>query len=221
MDSTLTHGDEFPKDHLTSTYWAAFADLIVGTLMPNFFITYFGQQLAYVDLSDDGVMAKLPCLGFGYDLWANTAKDAIKNLDDILTIMEDVKNPEKIKKYLDPTWDASKSLPLATSNGPFVTMTIVQSNNYPVTTHAIKDLFQLTLQAATNPGAFTQGSIMLQLLGEIDKESEAKKGIIKLMLLHVPGNINIDSASITNINPASLLRGMQVVLNQPGTVQAS
>jgi hypothetical protein len=47
MDSTLTHGDEFPKDLLTSTDWADFSDPIVGTLMPNFFITYFGQQLAY------------------------------------------------------------------------------------------------------------------------------------------------------------------------------
>jgi hypothetical protein len=61
---------------------------------------------------------------------------------------------------------------------------------------------------------------MLRLPGEIDKESEAKKGIIKLMLLHVRGDINIDSTLITNINPASPLRGMQVVLNQPCTVQA-
>jgi hypothetical protein len=61
---------------------------------------------------------------------------------------------------------------------------------------------------------------MLQLLGEIDKESDAKKGIIKLMLLHVRGNIDNDSMSIMNINPASLLRGMQAVLNQPRAVQA-
>jgi hypothetical protein len=53
MDSTLTHGDEFPKDLLTSTNWADFTDLTMCTLVPNFFITYFGQQLAYRDLSND------------------------------------------------------------------------------------------------------------------------------------------------------------------------
>ncbi len=141
MDSTLTHGDDFPKNLLTSTDWADFTDPIVGTLVPNFFITYFGQQLAYGALYDDDVMAKLTCLGFGYELWANTAKDAIENLDDILTITEDVKTPKTIKKYFNLTWDASKkSLLLATSNGPFGTMTIVQSNDYPVAACAIKDL---------------------------------------------------------------------------------
>jgi hypothetical protein len=36
-------------------------------------------------------MAKLTCLGFGYELWANITKDAIEKLDDILKIMEDIK----------------------------------------------------------------------------------------------------------------------------------
>jgi hypothetical protein len=97
IDSILTHGDEFPNNLLPSTDWADFTNFIMGTLVPNFFITYFGQQLPYRDLSDDNVIIKLTCLGFGYELWTNTAKDAIKKLDDILTIMADVKTPEKIK----------------------------------------------------------------------------------------------------------------------------
>ncbi len=40
------------------------------------------------------------------------------------------------------------------------------------------------------------------------------------MLLHVRGNIDINSMSITNINPASPLRGMQIVLNQPHAARA-
>jgi hypothetical protein len=43
-------------------------DPIIGTLVPNFFLTYFGQQLAYGDLADDEVMAKLTQLGFRYTL---------------------------------------------------------------------------------------------------------------------------------------------------------
>ena len=50
---------------------------------------------------------------------------------------------------------------------------------------------------------------MLQLPSEIDKESEAKKGIIKLMLILVCGDIDIES------------KGMQVLLNQPPAAQAS
>jgi hypothetical protein len=101
MDSsTLNHGDDSPKDLLTSMDWADFTDPIVGTLVPNFFITYFGQQLAYGDLSNDDVMAKLTHLGFEYKLWANNAKDAINNLDDILTIMEDVKLPKQSRSTL-------------------------------------------------------------------------------------------------------------------------
>ncbi len=58
---------------------------------------------------------------------------------------------------------------------------------------------------------------MLQLPGKIDEESEAKKGIIKLMLLNIRGNIDINATLITNVTLAILLKGMQVVLNQPCT----
>ncbi len=63
-------------------------------------------------------------LGTRYELWANTANDAIKKLDDILSVMEEIKTPQSIKKYFGPIRDA-KSLPLATSNGPFGAMTLV------------------------------------------------------------------------------------------------
>ncbi len=61
---------------------------------------------------------------------------------------------------------------------------------------------------------------MLQLPGEIDKESEAKKGIIKLMLIHIRGDIEINSMLITNVNLATPLKGIQLVLNQPCAAQA-
>jgi hypothetical protein len=56
------------------------------------------------------------------------------------------KTPESIKKHFNPNQDA-KSLPLATSNGPFGAMTLVQSDDYPVAAHVFKDLFQLSPQA--------------------------------------------------------------------------
>jgi hypothetical protein len=124
MDTNLTHGDDMPIDWLSETDWKDFEDPIVGTLIPDFFITYFGQVLLHV-------MAKKIHLGSVYKLWANTANNAVKKQDDILSVMEEIKSPESIKKYLHPTQDA-KSLPLATMNGPFGTMTLVQSDDYPV-----------------------------------------------------------------------------------------
>jgi hypothetical protein len=56
---------------------------------------------------------------------------------------------------------------------------------------------------------------MLHLPAETDKESEAKKGIVKLMLLHIHGDINIEATLVSNIIPAFPSKGMQVVLNQP------
>jgi hypothetical protein len=58
---------------------------------------------------------------------------------------------------------------------------------------------------------------MLHLPAEADKESEAKKGIVKLMLFHIRGDIDIKATLVSNITPAIPSKGMQVVLNQPRT----
>jgi hypothetical protein len=108
---------------------------------------------------------------------------------------------------------------LATSNGPFGVMTLVQSDDYPVAARVIKDLFQLNLQAvAPTLASYAPGNVMLHLPAEADKESKAKKGIIKLMLLHIRGDIDIKATLVSNIIPAAPSKGMQVVLNQPCAV---
>jgi hypothetical protein len=203
-----------PADWLIKTNWKDFEKPILGTPVPNFFITYFGQVLPHGNISDNEIKEKLVCLGTGYELWANTANDAIKKLGNILSVMEEIRTVKSIKKYLDPTWDA-KSLPLAMSNGPFRAMTLVQSDNHPVAVHVIKDLFTLSPQVvAPSLTSFAPGNIMLHLLAKVDKESQAKKGIVKLMLLHIYGDIGIEATLVSNIIPAAPSKGMQVVLNQ-------
>ncbi len=81
------------------TDWKDFEDSIVGTLILNFFIAYFGQDLPHGDLTEE-IMAKLVRLGSGYELWANTAKAAIQYVDDILSVIEEIKALELIKQYL-------------------------------------------------------------------------------------------------------------------------
>jgi hypothetical protein len=175
MDASLNHGDDLLMDLLSETDWIDFEEPIIGTLIPNIFITYFGQVLPHGDISDDEIKAKLMRLGTGYELWANTANDAIKKLNNILSAMEETKTPESIKKYFDPNWDA-KSLPLATSNGPFGAITFVRSTNYLVAARVIKDLIQLSPQAvAPTLASYAPGNVMLYLLAKADKESKAKK----------------------------------------------
>jgi hypothetical protein len=93
MDVSLNHGDDLPKQSLSKTDWNDFEEPIIGTLIPNFFITYFGKKLPHGDISDDEIKAKLVCLGNGYEPWANTANDAVEKLDDILSVMEEIKTP--------------------------------------------------------------------------------------------------------------------------------
>jgi hypothetical protein len=69
--------------------------------------------------------------------------------------------------------------------------------------------------------SFAPGNVVLHLPAKADKESEAKKGIVKLMILHIHGNIDIKATLVLNIIPAAPLKGMQVVLNQPCAAQAS
>ncbi len=175
MDVSLNHGDDLPKELLSETDWNNFKEPIVGTLIPNFFITYFGQDLPHGDISDNEIKAKHIRVGTGYELWANTAIDAVKKLDDFLSVIEEINSSESIKKHFDPNQDA-KSLPLATSNGPFGAMTLVQSDDYPVAARVIKDLFQLSPQAfALTLASYAPSNVMLYLPAKADKESEAKK----------------------------------------------
>jgi hypothetical protein len=175
MDISLNHGDDLPKELLSKTDLNDFKEPIAGTLIPNFFITYFGQDLPHGNISDYEIKAKLVHLGTGYELWANTANNVVKKLDNILSVMEEIKTPEFIKKHFNPNRDA-KSLPLATSNGPFGAMTLVQSDDYPVAAHVIKDLFQLSPQAiAPTLASYASNNVMLHLPAKADKESDAKK----------------------------------------------
>jgi hypothetical protein len=124
MDACLSHGDDLPAEVVSKTNLKDFKEPIIGKLIPNFFITYVGQVLPHGYISDNKINTKLMRLGTGYELWANTANNAVEKLDNILSVMEEIKTSESIKKYFNPNQDAN-SLPLATSNGPFGAMTLV------------------------------------------------------------------------------------------------
>jgi hypothetical protein len=106
--------------------------------------------------------------------------------------------------------------------GSFGAMAIVQSDDYPVAAHVIKDLFQLSPQAFTPTlASYAPSNITLHLPAKADKESEAKRCIVKLMIFHIRGDINIEATLVSNIIPAVPSKGMQMVLNQPRAACAS
>ncbi len=95
-------------------------------------------------------------------------------------------------------------------------------DDYPVAARVIKDLSQLSPQViAPTLASYAPSNLMLHLPAEADKESEAKKGIVKLMLFHIRGDINIEATLVLNITPAVPSKGMQVDLNQPHAACAS
>jgi hypothetical protein len=70
-------------------------------------------------------------------------------------------DPSLICKLFLPSWKQLTSMQLASNNGPFGTITNVQSNNYPQSAKTIKKFFvsnmpaQAFTQTMAMPGIFT------------------------------------------------------------------
>jgi hypothetical protein len=190
FDTLLPHGDKLTEELLNDTTdLKSFNEPIVATLIPNFFIIYYGQKVPHGNITTDELKAKMIKLGTGYDLWSRVIEKTLSTnkLDNFLTVADEAKkDPSLIHKHLLPSWDPLTSTQLASKNGPGGTITNVQSNNYPQAAQTIKKFFlpNPPAQAFTQPMA-TPGTFTFRLPGELEKESKAKKGITKLMLLHV------------------------------------
>jgi hypothetical protein len=105
---------------------------------------------------------------------------------------------------------------LALNNGPCGIITNVQSNNYPQVAQTIKKFFvpNPPAQAFTQTMA-TPGTLTFQLPFDLKKESKAKKGITKVMLLHICAEINFKELFISSMTFATLSNNMEVVLSHP------
>ena len=121
-----------------------------------------------------------------------------------------------MKKFFSAFFGPESPTKLASSNGFCGTITYVQSNNYPQAAALIKKIFINIPPPAVVPHAVTQpGTFTFQLPGELEKEIEAKKGITKLMLLHICGTIDYTNHFVTDITLAKPSTGNEVVLTQP------
>jgi hypothetical protein len=140
-------------------------------------------------------------------------------LDDFLTVVDEAKKgPLLIQRYFLSSWDPVTLTQLALNNGPCGTITNVQSDANPQAAHIIKKFFLSNLPAPSFPQIMAAlGTFMFQPSGELEKESKAKKGITKIMLLHFCTYIDYKGSSISNILFATPSSGMEEVFGQPCT----
>ncbi len=158
-------------------------------------------------------------LGTGYDLWARVLDKMLSTdkLDNFFTVADKAKKDSLlIRKHFLPSWDPLTSTQLASKNGTCGRITNVQSDNYSQANQTIKKFFlpDPPAQAFPQPMA-TPGTFTFQLLGELEKESKAKKGITKLMLLLICAEINFKEFPVSSMTFTTPSNGIEVVLGQP------
>jgi hypothetical protein len=220
FNTLLPHGDNLTKELLDETTdLKSFKKPIIATLVPNFFVIYNGQKVPHGDITTDELKAKMIKLGTGYNLWARVVDETFSSnkLDKFLTVADKAKKgPLLIQNPFLPSCNPLTSTQLASNNGPCGTITSVQSDDYPQATQIIKKFFLPIppAQAFAQPLA-TSGTFRHQLPGKFDKESKAKKGITKLILLHVCVEINFKELTVSNMTFGNLSNGMEVVLSHP------
>jgi len=227
MNEFLKHTelDEIPTENLKHTDWKDKTGPFRGTLLPNFFIVYFGQEIPQGKITSDDEKTTMAKLGPGYKLWVSTVSEAIENLDDINCVIDsynavdvDMTLSAFYKKHFHPHYDETTSLPI--SGSPYGIVTTVQSDSFPVEVEAIKNVFfpaQLRLPQSMLPAA---SSLTLKLPGDDEKEVVAVDGLTKLALFHICGDLNSESTSFGTLNLPSYSKGMDIVVNQPRAARA-
>jgi hypothetical protein len=180
MSGLLKHTEvtQLLPEHLKhTTDLKDMANPIRGTLLPNFFIVYFGQEIPHRIITSDDEKTTMAKLGSGYDLWVSTVSDAIINMDDIDYIIDAFSAVDNLslsafyKKNFYGRYEETTSLPI--SGSPYGTITMVQFNAYPVEVKAIKKIF-FPMQQVLPQGLATSSALTLQLPTDVKKEVVAK-----------------------------------------------
>ena len=138
MNVLLKHTEvtPFSSEHLT--YTGDLKDLpdpVRGTFLPNLYIVYFGQEIPQGNISSDDEKTAMAKMGPGYALWGMTDSKAIKNMEDIDTVMDafsavdNLSHDDYYKKHFYARYVRAVSLSVA--GAPYGTITTVQSEDYP------------------------------------------------------------------------------------------
>jgi hypothetical protein len=70
FDPLLAHGQDLTEELLGEiNSLKTFKGPFVTTLLPNFFVIYYGQKVLHIDIRTNKVKAKMMHFGTGYNLW--------------------------------------------------------------------------------------------------------------------------------------------------------
>jgi hypothetical protein len=159
MDARLKHTEVTPLDpeHLKFTKgFKGFTDPLRGTLLPIFFLIYFGQDTPQGSIANDEEKSALAKLGRGYGLWVETASKAIDKFNEIEIVMDAYSAIDNMteeafyKKHFYGHYNEKDSLFIA--KGPHGAITTVQSNAYPMDAKAIKKILSSSPTGAAPAG---------------------------------------------------------------------
>jgi hypothetical protein len=228
MDAHLKHTKVTPLDpeHLKLTKdFKGFTDPLRGTLLPVFFLIYFGQDTPQGSIVSDKEKSALAKLGHRYGLWVETASKAIDKFNKIEIVMDAYSAIDNMteeafyKKHFYGHYDEKDSLFVA--KGPCGEIATVQSDAYPMEAEAIKKIFFPAPQAPPQQVPAMAPALTLQLSADIEKEVVAKTGIHNLRLLHICGKIDQASTTFGNLSYPTYSTGMEVILGQPRASRSS
>ncbi len=117
FDPVLAHGQDLTEKLLGETNnLKTFEEPVVATLLPSFFVIYYGQKVPHSNIMTNKVKSKMMHLGTGYDLWARIVDKTltIDKLDDFFMVVDEAKkDPLLIPKNLFSSWDPVTSTQLA------------------------------------------------------------------------------------------------------------
>ncbi len=111
-------------------------------VLPNIFLIYFGKDIPLGPIMSNRTKLAFERLGTGYKAWSIMAGVALKNLSEIDMVVENatIDNPDKFddfaKKYL--CYELASVGIKATRTGHCLSVTLVQSDDYPILAAEIK-----------------------------------------------------------------------------------
>ena len=219
----LSQGKDLTDVLLQGTSWHNDGETYACVAVPNVFFVYFGQSIPTGRISSDATKAAFKLLGPGYDSWVTIAAEAIEVDENMDKVFDNgsAANGGKFDAFVTEffTNDRAKSgLPI-TRAPPTLSLTSVQSDEYPATAMEIKKEYsQVTTQSVIGQAATT---LIVQHSSEIGKKAEAAKGIQKLFLLLVRADIDPLTGAISNVALAEPSKGMQLVISNERSAQAS
>ena len=114
-----------------------------------------------------------------------------------------------VQKYFDKEWTGKMKV----SAEPTLPILVVSSEVFPIKTADIKKNY--LAQPPTLAGNLGISTFTIQHPSELGQEAKAKKGVAKLMLLCLRGDVDVRLATVNNVTFVTPAQGMQVVMENP------